>query len=220
MYYKSIPFETKDIDDSQGIVRVAFSKTGVYDSDNDRLMKGSFTKTIQENRGRIKMFKNHNPNMVPGVIKELSEEGDFAFATMQLSTSTLGKDTLIEYREGIITEHSHGFEGIKGKMSRNDKGGVDFTEVKLWEVSALTHWGANPYTYIDSVKSKGEITNLIQKLDSMIKIGDLSDIALERLENLHKNISNHLEQLKSENKQLETISEEDFASFMKDLKNS
>jgi hypothetical protein len=56
-------------------------------------------------------------------------------------THTLGEDVLKQLDEGIIVAASFGFDPIKYKDIKGK--GKDFTEVKHYEVSALTHWGAH-----------------------------------------------------------------------------
>jgi len=111
--------------------------------------------------------KNHDPHLAVGRILELHEDSKGAYAVSQMSKSTLGQDTLIEYKmskstlgqdtlieykEGIITEHSHGFQTIRENYS-NEKSANVISEVKLWEVSSLTSWGANSNTPTTGIKS-------------------------------------------------------------------
>ena len=94
---KSCSLKLKGIEESKGIVEFYFSSFGNKDSDGDIMEKGSFKKTISENLSRIKHFKNHNPHLAVGRILELHEDSKGAYAVSQMSKSTLGQDTLIEY---------------------------------------------------------------------------------------------------------------------------
>jgi HK97 family phage prohead protease len=201
--YKSLDYEVKDVDGKQGLVKFYFSAFGNYDSDNDRIFQGAFNKSFTERLKRIKHFKWHDSRYVPGVIKELGEEGGHAYAVSQLSKSTLGRDTLIEYEEGIITEHSHGFEPVDGKYEKNEKGGLDFKEVKLWEVSSLTAWGANPNTPTVDVKEMDAetIIKMIDRMTNALKQGEFTD---EYLKQTEIKLS---ELLKSLNEMLEPVEE-------------
>jgi len=138
---KDTNLKVKDIDSKEGVVQLYLNAFGNKDSDSDVMEPGSFKKSIQERgpksaKPRIKHFKNHSPWEVPGVFKELEEDNFGLLATTQLSKSTLGRDTLIEYEEGIITEHSIGFETLK-EEKRDDANHI--FEVRLWEGSSLTH---------------------------------------------------------------------------------
>ena len=172
--FKSCGLELKDLDDSKGIVSFYFSSFGNKDSDGDILQKGAFTKSIKENLSRIKHFKNHDPKLAVGKILELGEDEKGAFAVSQMSKSTLGKDTLIEYKEGIISEHSHGFQTINESFSKDRDANI-ITEVKLWEVSSLTHWGANSQTPVTGIKSLEDVGKIFKSLEKLLKNSDISD---------------------------------------------
>ena len=180
----------KDLDTKKGIVKFAYSKVGNYDSDKDRMLPNAFTRTINsfnesKDKGRIKHFKWHDEKFTPGKIKEMGMQGDFAYVVSQLSKNTVGRDTLIEYEEGIITEHSHGFDPIDGKYTKNEKGGYDFAEVKVWEVSTLTGWGANPETGVFEVKdlkTPEQVVAAMERVNKYLKVGRFSDELLQRME--------------------------------------
>ena len=52
--------------DETGIVTVAVAAFGNTDSQNDISEKGSFTRTLKENRRRFKHFLNHNQDLLVG----------------------------------------------------------------------------------------------------------------------------------------------------------
>lgn len=172
-------FQLKDIDKGKNIVSFYFSSFGNIDSDGDILVKGAFTKTFKENFTRIKHLYNHNKTQSPGVIKELNQDNHGAYAVSQLIPSTLGKDIMMEYEYGVVTEHSMGFQTIKEKSSQL---GNEILEVKLWEVSSLTAWGANELTPVIA-KDEDKIKNLLASLDSLLHDSNISD---ERAKQLQK----------------------------------
>ncbi len=194
MLHKSNNLELKDFDQKKGIVTFYFSVFGNRDSDNDVMEAGAFKKTFQENRARIKHFKNHDPYLTPGKIIDLQEDTKGAFAVSQLAKTTLGRDTLIEYEEGIITEHSHGFNVISEEFDSME--GVNIIkEVRLWEVSSLNAWGANSLANTVGVKSHTEITQLIQKLSKVLTNTNISDEGGERLTHELENLKSVLDSL-------------------------
>lgn len=177
----------KDVDSKKGIIKAYFAIFGNIDSDNDIIEPGAFAKSIRE-RGpdgsnRIKHFKWHSTMHVPGKITSLGEDEKGGWFVSQLSKSTLGKDTLIEYDEGIITEHSHGFEIIQ---EEKDEAGVNhIKESRLWEASTLTAWGANHLTsteFVKEIKSADQCIAEIKRLTSYLKVGRFSDELLEKTE--------------------------------------
>lgn len=192
--YKSCDVAIKDIDAKAGIIKAYFAVFGNIDSDGDIIESGAFAKSIKE-RGpggsnRIKHFKWHSMRDVPGRLQELGEDEFGAWFISKLSKSTLGRDTLIEYDEGIITEHSHGFETIKHD---EDESGINhIRESKLWEVSTLTAWGANPLTRVDfvkDIKTETELIKAIEKITKYLKVGRFSDELLRDLEQKYTDLT-------------------------------
>lgn len=166
---KSLEQSIKDID-GKGIVTFYFSSFGNKDSDGDITMKGAFTKTISDNKNRIKHVLNHRTDQVPGVVKELGEDDRGAWMRSQLMLgTTLGKDVYEMYKAGAITEHSFRFDIIKSYQDKSQDARI-ITEYKLWEASSLTAWGANERTPVISIKSQEE---LLKELTEAIKAGKL-----------------------------------------------
>lgn len=186
------PEHVKDVDTKEGIVKAYFAVFGNKDSDGDIIEPGAFAKSIKERgpdgTGRIKHLKFHDVRLVPGKITELGEDSFGGFFISKLSHSTLGRDTLIEYQEEIITEHSHGFEIIKDHRGDNAN---HITESKLWEASTLT-WGANELTRVDFVKSlesEDEFLKALKGITDRLKVGSFSDGYLEQLEKAYAELS-------------------------------
>ena len=172
---KNIKTEISDVDTTQGIVSGYFARFNNIDSDGDKIKSGAFLKTINENMERIKHLKNHDPNKMIGKIIDLHEDGSGLHFTTQLSKNTHGSDALIEYQEGLITEHSIGYNVIKSSNS-NDQF-QELVELKLFEGSAVT-WGANPDTPVTGLKgieSTEEVQNELNHLLKYMKVAGLTD---------------------------------------------
>ena len=188
------PGHVKDVDTEKGVIKAYFAVFGNVDSDNDIIEPGAFSKSIAERGpkgiGRIKHLKFHDTRLAPGKILELGEDEFGGFFVSKISQSTLGKDTLIEYQEEIITEHSHGYEVIK---SHRDESRINhITESKLWEASTLAAWGANHLTrtdYVKSLESEEEFLKALKGITDRLKIGSFSDDYLEQLEKAYAEMS-------------------------------
>lgn len=147
MNVKNCKIEVKGIDLKNRIVEGYFAAFEIVDSDNDVFVKGAFTKSINE-RGpkganRIKHLFNHWDTV--GVLQELTEDNYGLRYVSKIGTHRLGEDVLKMYQDGIITEHSVGFQTIQDKSDIID--GVRYLkEVILWEGSSLDKWGANEWT--------------------------------------------------------------------------
>lgn len=188
---KSCNFELKDLDKEQGIVAFYFSPFGVPDSSNDEATPTAFDKTFSENKSRIKHFRNHDEKEVAGTIIELGKDTKGAFAVSRLAIKTaVGNDTFEQYKAGIITEHSYGFQEIKAEK-KSGKGRI-LKEVKLWEVSSLTHWGDSQYTPVISLKSFNDCADQLKKINNILTNGNISDELGEELLVEYKKVSENL----------------------------
>lgn len=173
----------KDVDTKKGIVEGFFSAFDVVDSDNDMIMPGAFKKSIQENgpdsdKPRIKHLFMHDPAKPIGKLESL-EETKFGLKFIStMSKSTLGQDVLMMYQEGIITEHSIGFNTVQEEKSDDEIAHNKLIELKLWEGSGVT-WGANEYTPVVGVKSKfktpEDFIDAIDKIKKALENGRYSD---------------------------------------------
>jgi len=167
---KSLPFEIKDLDTVGRRVKIALSAFNNVDSDNDVILKGAFSKSILE-RGpdstsnrKIKFLRYHDFEHEIGVFKSLEESHDHLIAWADLGRSAKGEAAFLDYQDGIITEHSIGFQTIQDKIYLREDGIREIKEVVLWEGSAVT-FGANSDTPVFSV-SKGNKTEYLDKLNA------------------------------------------------------
>jgi hypothetical protein len=85
--------------------------------------------------------------------------------------------------DGIITEHSIGFNTIHEKQ---EKDANYITELKLWEGSALQTWGANENTPINGVKGIAkkpeEYLERIDRINNALRKGKYTDETFDLLE--------------------------------------
>jgi HK97 family phage prohead protease len=196
-------FQLKDLDIPNRQVAVYLAHFDNIDSDNDIIRKGAFSKSILE-RGpestsnrKIQFLRHHDWEWQIGKFVELSEDNTGLYAVGQLGRSTQGEDALRDYEDGIIKEHSIGFQYLSDKMRfiedlTMESGGYwDILEVKLFEGSAVT-FGANPETYVVSVPKGEEKTDYIEKitkeLDVCIKALANGKGTDERLQNLEMKV--------------------------------
>ena len=180
--------EIKDISSDKRQVAVYLAKFDNIDSDNDMIKKGAFTKSIQE-RGpdspsnrKIAFLRWHDWEKPIGKFLTLQEDDYGLFAVSQLGTSVGGNDAWNDYNDGIIREHSIGFQYIQDKMRWIDDANAPaqgywmISELKLYEGSAVT-FGANSETnVIDVMKSE-------DKVEKAVKISNEIDILIKGLAN-------------------------------------
>lgn len=151
---KNIALEVKDIDTAGRRVKVAFAAFNNIDSDKDVIRKGAFAKSIQENgpesssNRKIAHLRYHDWEHQIGKLISLEETDYNLIGVSEMGRSTKGNDAFLDYQDGIIREHSIGFNYIPDKMQligEGDQAYFDIKEVKLWEGSAVT-FGANSLT--------------------------------------------------------------------------
>jgi HK97 family phage prohead protease len=202
-------FEIKDIDTGTRQVAVYLSKFDAMDSDNDVIKKGAFKKSIKE-RGvssmsnrKIAFLRHHDWEKQIGKFVDLSEDNYGLYGVGQLGRSTDGEDAFRDYEDGIIKEHSIGFQYITDKIKfvkdETMKGG-GYNEIKeliLWEGSAVT-FGANEHTHVVGMKGQEKtdhIENISKELNLCIRAltnGNGTDERLHELEMKIKYLNSQL----------------------------
>lgn len=212
--------ELKDLNIKDRIVQAYYFNAQTVDSDNDIISIDAYDKSIAE-RGpksaqpRIKHLFNHWEGT--GTIQEMGKDDKGGWFLSKLGRHTTGKDVLLMYEDGLITEHSHGFdtvnaehETIDGKEIRRIKEGI------LWEVTSLDKWGANMNTPV--IKSLEEKNYWTKRLETLIKAFDsgkytdemfeLLTIQLIQLKEMIRSFDEEkkIEQKVTEPKQLSTFS--------------
>jgi HK97 family phage prohead protease len=188
----------KDVDGKKGIVTGYFAAFDNVDADGDIIRKGAFERTIKENgpgskTPRIKHLLNHDTSSPLGVLTELKEDTKGLYYESKLGSHDLGRDFVKMVESGLISEHSIGYRIIKknqlqdyeGFQKEPEKGWFELMELKLWEGSSLTAWGANMYTPLTGMKAEIKIKNINNRIDLLCKAlrkGELTDESYELLE--------------------------------------
>lgn len=177
LYKVKAASDIKDMDSDKRQVAVYLSTFDTIDADNDMIKKGAFAKSISE-RGpesasnrKIAFLRHHDWDWQIGKWLSLEEDDKGLFAVGELGRSTKGNDAFLDYEDGIIREHSIGFQYMADKIrwiddnSKEEGGYWMISEVKLYEGSAVT-FGANEYTNVVEVM-KGE--NRVEVADKIAK---------------------------------------------------
>jgi len=203
---KSFTIDITDVDVDSRIISGYCSTFNNVDSDGDLIVKGSFAKTLMENgpdsaNPRIFHLYQHDITQVLGRPTVLKEDEKGLYFETKIANTSLGNDVLALYNEGIINEHSIGFQTIK---SANRGSYNEIQEVKLFEFSTVT-FGANANTPFLGFKSQfadqESITSQFDKVSKMLK----AEITPETTQLLHI----YLNQLKTAFLDLSTKSVEE-----------
>ena len=173
--YKASPVgELIDADEKAGIIKGYGSYFGNKDSDNDVIMKGAYKKTIAENGDRVKYLYQHDMNQPIGKMTELYEDEKGLVFVAEIAKTQLGKDVVELMKSGVITENSVGIMPIQKQNKDNYR---EITEVKLYEISAVT-LAANDQAKILDVKGNIDVEKLSKRYDNLSKLirkGNISD---------------------------------------------
>jgi HK97 family phage prohead protease len=188
----------KDVDGQKGIITGYFSAFNNVDSDGDIIRKGAFDRTIRENgpkssKPRIKHLMNHNTSLPLGLVTDLKEDDYGLLYESKVGSHSLGQDFIKMIESGLITEHSIGFRTMKrnqlqdydGYMKNPSRGWFELTEIKLFEGSSLTAWGANANTPLTGLKTELQVEGVNNRIDLLCKAlrnGTFTDETFDLLE--------------------------------------
>lgn len=166
--------EVTEMEENAGIVKGYASVFGNVDSDGDIIRRGAYKKTIQENKSRIKYLYQHDMDKPLGKMRHLEEDSKGLMFEAIIPETQLGKDVVALIKAGVITENSVGILPIQKEMNGDTR---ELTEVKLFEISAVT-LAANEQALIMDVKSEKGQENVLKRYDALAKLirkGKISD---------------------------------------------
>jgi HK97 family phage prohead protease len=170
MEHKTVPAFLKQVDEDKGVVECIFAIFGNVDEGKDILHPGSFTKTLSERGGKVRILDQHNTDSINRVlgkpldIREISGRdlpielkaeypnatgGVWAKIQFFLNTPE-GKGAFIRLKEAGIDEWSFGYDAIDTDYTSLTVNGEkiqvrNLRTVKLFEVSPVL-WAMNPAT--------------------------------------------------------------------------
>src|SRR5690606_8828944 len=155
MNFKQFSYELKDFDEKQGIVKAYANAYDFKDSDGDISAKGSFNKSVNDNKKRIRVLKDHNSTITLGVPLEFSTNDPYGLLTTtkfnlnKEVSRDMFTDIQLLKEHGLNAELSIGYEVVK----RDEKNRSIITEYKLWEYSFLSSWAANELSVVQDIKN-------------------------------------------------------------------
>ncbi len=164
----------KDVN-SKGLVILQISQFNKYDSDEDRMLKGAFTKTFKE--GKQVHLVDHKVGTSTFVGLPVKKDSDNLIIDSQLNLDkVVAQELLSDYefslKHGRSLQHSQGFTAIK--YDENERGGFDFAEVNMKEYSTVL-FGAESDTPVHAIKDANSAIKYIKLLEERCKFGFLSD---------------------------------------------
>jgi hypothetical protein len=198
--------EIKDVDLKNRIVTGYASSFGNKDFDEDIMMPGCYTKSINE-RGpqgtnEIFMLNQHNwaqPLGKPTVLRE-DQKGLYYECPVNIECG-YANDALVLMDAGLVVQNSVGFQTVKATLVQPDVQDYntwyrEIQEVKLYEYSCVT-LGANPDTPFMGFKSMtaNEISDQVGIMMKLLRNGTLKDETFALLEIAIKQYGSQLYEL-------------------------
>ncbi|MFA5651021.1 MAG: HK97 family phage prohead protease [Proteiniphilum sp.] len=186
LFYKSLS-EVNDV--SEGRIIGYANVYNVKDSDGDISLPGSFAKTVSERKGKMRIFKNHYPDLLVGVPAELDVSDPYGLKVdiKMMMDVDLGRDTWHEVKFLLDNGFETGLSIGGWVVKRSQKNAAEVVEYKLREISVLTSYEpANEFSLISAVKAVKELTEPTQeefwKVIEKAYNGKFSDPILKSLE--------------------------------------
>lgn len=185
----------KELDQEEGLVVAYANVYGNEDWDGDISAPGSFTKSVDERFGKLRVFKNHNSDIELGVPNDKPDTKD-VFGLLTYTQFNMEKEVSrdmfsdiklkMKYKKDV--DLSIGYNVVK----RDSKNKNKIVEYALWEYSFLTNWGANPLaTVVDAKNFKTETERQNSVITFLTDAYDLkySDERLIKIEKLLKSLT-------------------------------
>lgn len=191
MDFKQFSYELKDFDEKQGIVKAYANAYDFKDSDGDISAKGSFNKSVSDNRKRIRVLKDHIPTVTLGIPLEFDTSDNYGLLTttkfnLQKEVSRdMFTDIQLLKENGLNAELSIGYEVVK----RDEKNRAIITEYKLWEYSFLSSWAANELSTVQDIKNIKSHYGIMELLTKAYNL-PYSDSRLSKIETILKSLDN------------------------------
>lgn len=206
LIFKDITDSISDVDLKTNTIKGYASVFGNEDSDGDIIVKGSYSKTINDwgpsGKKRIKHCWQHDITDPFLKTTELFEDHyGLAFVSMapeELKDVQFVQDRIKLIQSGLVDEVSVGIIPVRSDR----KNGIRYiTENKLFEYSSVT-LASNELAKITSVKGTKNAENILFKLTkkseaimSLLKNGDVTDDCFFMLEYYHEQLLKHISDL-------------------------
>lgn len=215
MEFKQFSYELKDFDEKQGIVKAYANAYDFKDSDGDISGKGSFNKSVSDNRKRIRVLKDHNPTISLGIPLDFDTTDNYGLLTTtkfnlnKEVSRDMFTDIQLLKEHGLNAELSIGYEVVK----RDEKNRSIITEYKLWEYSFLSSWAANELSTVQDIKNIKSHYGILELITKAYNL-PYSDTRLKEIEIILKSLDNK-EPLKINTSKDEPIKEEELINLIK-----
>ena len=215
-------FDVKGVEVKEDEVSGYGAVFGNVDRTGDVIHKGAFKKTISENKGSVIMVANHDQNKPVGRVTNMSEDNYGLKFSGYTSKTDSGQEYKQLMKDGVIDSFSIGYKAVR--WERNDHGGRDILEAKLFEISPVAI-PMNPEAKLLEVKNFSDTDHR----DSVIERFELLSKKLGKMEDklqVEAEIRKLAEEYKSATQPTKEVTEpvvdkaEEFINAFKDALNN
>lgn len=169
MQYKAYRLLDPTLSDTPGMFSGRASVYGVLDLQNDMVMPGAFTKSLQENGNTVKVLVQHDPNQVVGLAELADGPDGLHVKNGQLALELNdAQQVYIRLKNKLIDGISIGYETPEGG-AKFVKGVRELHQLKLHEISLVT-FPACPPARVTDVKlvTENAIKAFTSQLDEIM----------------------------------------------------
>ena len=177
--FAGVPVEFK-ADLENRIIEGHAAAFGNRDFVGDVIVKGAFSKTLQEQPAGIPLLRDHDPRRAIGKSMEIGEDEFGLFTRNKVSKTQDGDEALELANDGVLTGMSIGFRPIKKDFGRAEgKASRFLREIKLVE-NSLVLFPANTKARVLAVKSaESQMQFVLQIPDLLETFADLGAMGRE-----------------------------------------
>ncbi|MGJ1499615.1 HK97 family phage prohead protease [Sphingobacterium spiritivorum] len=186
---KSISTNLSELDDSKGYVEGYANTYNIKDSHGDISSPDSFLKTVKERSKIIKVYLNHDDNLMVGVPSMLNANDPIGLKTgTQFNMKTnLGRDAFYDVKFLVDNGFEAGMSIGAWVIKRNGKNTSIVEEYRLKEYSFLTKEQSNRTSLVTALKSADSPSELMGLLTKMFNL-PYSDERLKQIELILKSL--------------------------------
>lgn len=214
MLLKNLSHDVKEVDITEGVVTAYANVYDFEDSDGDISLPGSFNKAVQNGYKRIRVLKDHDRYISLGVPVKI-DTGD-AYGLKTVSQFNMQKDVSKDMLSDISLAKEHGMNAELsigyGDVKRDSVNRKAIKEYGwLGEYSFLSSWAANELSIVESVKSLGDKTSVVEVMKFLTKMYNLphGDERLKQVETilnvLEKDIDGGVEKIEEKSDTIVSI---------------
>lgn len=219
---KALTFEIKAVDDETNIVEgYASTFGGEPDAYDDVIVKGAFSKTIQERGDRVKYLWQHDWNKPIGKVIELREDEIGLYFKAKISETAKGKEAMQLMKDRVIDRVSIGYSTVKAEYD-SETGIRYLKEIRLFEISAVT-FPANDRAIITSAKHAPEQKAgrvLSKQSEKAVRSAvEAMKAAVESLESLLSAVESDDPEEDNDGKSFTEDEQKEIASLVEEMKN-